>query len=407
MSRNPNRGRVYRRCACRDHTGKQLGARCPTLTSDSKHGTWTFAVDLASLGHWRHTMRRGGFASRAEAQTALGRVLACERAGIHLDDQQTVANYLTTWLADKSLVLKPTTIARYTDYIRNDLVPALGAVRLEKLSHAHIAVFIHHQLAAGRGPVTLRRCIATLSSALGDAVRHRRLTHNAAQYATTPRPPKPERVCWTPAQACAFLHCCAALNDPLADLFELLIGTGLRKGEALGLHWSDIDLDQRVLFVRHTLSDINNSTPVFTRPKTRTSLGWVGLSTRVVDALHRQAARQQRQRLHAAARYEDTDLVFTRANGQPLRPEYVLRRFHQLTRAAGLPRIRVHDLRHLAATLMIGANVPLAMASKTLRHSTLSTTVNIYGHLSPQVAHQAVDAISTALNAANTPSSAA
>jgi integrase len=352
-------------------------------------------------------MRRGGFTSRSDAQTALGRVLACERAGIRLDDRQTVADYLTTWLADKALVLKPTTMANYTAYLGNDLIPALGAIRLEKLSHTHITEFIHRQLAAGRRPTTLRRCIATLSSALGDAVRQRRLTHNAAQYATTPRPPKPERPCWTPAQACTFLRYCAAINDPLTELFEVLIGTGLRKGEALGLHWADVDLNQRVLFVRYTLSNINNTTPIFTAPKTKTSLAWVGLSTRVFAALHRQAARQHRQRLHTTTRYHDLGLVFCRANGQPLRPEYVLHRFHQLTAQAGLPRIRVHDLRHLAATLMIGSNVPLAMASKTLRHSTLSTTVNIYGHLTPQAAHQAVDAITTALNAADTSTTAA
>jgi integrase len=81
------------------------------------------------------------------------------------------------------------------------------------------------------------------------------------------------------------LHYCAAIEDPLAELFDVLIGTGLRKGEALGLHWADVDHHQRVLFVRYTLSNINNTTPVFTAPKTKTSRAWVGLSTRVVDAL--------------------------------------------------------------------------------------------------------------------------
>ncbi|WP_112277035.1 tyrosine-type recombinase/integrase [Lentzea terrae] len=83
--------------------------------------------------------------------------------------------------------------------------------------------------------------------------------------------------------------------------------------------------------------------------------------------------------------------------GQPLRPEYVLRRFHQLTEQAGLPRIRIHDLRHFAATTMLGSQIPLAMASKTLRHSTLSTTTEIYGHLLKYVALDAVKAIETAL----------
>jgi hypothetical protein len=103
-----------------------------------------------------------------------------------------------------------------------------------------------------------------------------------------------------------------------------------------------VDLDQRVLFVRYTLSNINDTTPVFTAAKTKTSRAWVGLSTRVVAALHRQAARQTD---NASTRYEELGVVFCRASGQPLRPEYVLRRFHQRTAQAGLPRIRVHDLR--------------------------------------------------------------
>jgi len=97
--------------------------------------------------------------------------------------------------------------------------------------------------------------------------------------------------------------------------------------------------------------------------------------------------------------YEDQDLVFIRRDGQPLRPEYVLRHFRQLTDAVGLPRIRVHDLRHFAATMMLSSQVPLAMASKTMRHSTLSTTTEIYGHLLRQVGRDTVTAIDAALTA--------
>ena len=153
-SPHTHRGRVYRRCACR-RAGRQLGARCPELTSNARHGTWTFAVDMPSLTGKRATMRRGGYPTRKAATAALTRVLECERAGIWLDDRQTVADYLATWLAEKSRTLKPTTAAVYTDYINKDLVPAFGAVRLEKLNHLHVARFIDEQLAAGRGPTTV------------------------------------------------------------------------------------------------------------------------------------------------------------------------------------------------------------------------------------------------------------
>jgi integrase len=399
MIRNSNRGRIYRRCACRDTTGKQLGARCPLL-ANRRHGRWAFAVDLPSLPGRRHTMRRCGYPTQADARAALRHLLECERAGIHLDDRQTVADYLTDWLAGKAMALKPTTLARYHDYITKDLIPDLGAIRLEELSHHHLACFIRDQLAAGRGPITLRRCIATLSSALTDAVRQRRLAHNPARYARVPRSPRREQTCWSPGQAVMFLRHCADVGDPLAELYEVIMGTGMRKGEALALHWADVDLPARMLFVRYTLSNINNTTPVFTTPKTRTSHAWIGLSARVVRALQRQAERQRLQRRTAGPAWAEQDLVFTRATGRPLRPEYVLRHLHQLTTDAGLPKIRVHDLRHFAATTMLSAQVPLAMASKTMRHSTLSTTTEIYGHLLRHVAHQAVDAIDTALTTA-------
>jgi integrase len=225
-------------------------------------------------------------------------------------------------------------------------------------------------------------------------------TASPARYANIPRPRRRERTCWSPAQAAAFLRHCTTVRDPLAELYEVLLGTGMRRGEALALHWTDIDLDARMLFVRYTLSNINNATPVFTAPKSRSSHAWIGLSERVVRALRRQAERQRLQRIAASPHYRDQDLVFTRADGQPLRPEYVLRHLHQLSDAAGLPRIRVHDLRHFAATTMLSAQVPLAIASKTMRHSTLSTTTEIYGHLLRHAAHQAVDAIDLALTSA-------
>jgi integrase len=396
MRPNPNRGRVYRRCGCRDERGRQLGASCPQLTNP-RQGSWAFAVDMPSPDRTRKTMRRSGYETRSDARAALARVLECERAGVYLDDAQTVADYLVGWLDAKSRRLKPTTVARYRDYLRNDLLPAFGAVRLERLTHRHVDQFVRTQLAAARGPVTVRRCIATLSSALNDAIRQRRLTHNAARYTATPLPRRAERPCWTVEEAAAFLRYCHQVDDPLTELYELLICTGMRKGEALGLHWADVDLEARLLFVRHTLVAVDNSRLVFNPPKTTGSRDWIALSTRAVDALRRRARRHRAQALTGPG-YHDQGLVFCRPGGQPLRPEHVLRHFYGLAEAAGVPCIRVHDLRHLAATIMIASGVPLAMVSKTLRHSTLSTTVDIYGHLTRQAAQDAVDATATALD---------
>ncbi|WP_461120378.1 tyrosine-type recombinase/integrase [Saccharothrix stipae] len=130
--------------------------------------------------------------------------------------------------------------------------------------------------------------------------------------------------------------------------------------------------------------------PVLTTPKAKNSRTWIGLSDRVVTALHRQRLRQPGR-----------DLVFSRRDGNPLRPEYVLHHFHHLTAAAGLPRSRVHDLRDFAATTMLNSRIPLAVISRAMRHSTLSTTTEVYGHLLRHVAHDAVDVIADALNEAD------
>lgn len=394
MRPNPNRGRVYRRCACRDTNGKQLGTRCRKLTNP-RHGTWAFAVDKPTVDSKRKTMRRSGYPTKTEATEALSKVLECERAGVHLDDTETVAQYLTTWLDAKARNLKPNTVARYRDYIAKDLVPAIGAVRLERLTHEHIKQFIANQIAAGRGRVTLARCISTLSSALNDAVKQRRLPHNPARYSGLPRPPRRDLVCWSTSQAEQFLRYCHRIDDPLADLFELMICTGMRKGEVLGLHWNDVDLDNRLLFIRHTLVSVNNAQSMFSDPKTPGSRDWVALSQRAADALRRQ---RQRQQDATAEEPPPISLVFTRPDQQPLRPQYVLDRVRRLAAEAGLPSIRAHDLRHLAATIMLSSGVPIAMVSKTLRHKNLATTVDLYGHLTQEVAQEAVDATAEALD---------
>ncbi|WP_367820005.1 site-specific integrase [Streptomyces sp. LMG1-1-1.1] len=199
-------------------------------------------------------------------------------------------------------------------------------------------------------------------------------------------------------EAVRFLVYCHQADPEMADLFEFLIVTGMRKGEALGLHGNDVHLTEGVLYVRCTLSASDNNHLVITAPKTRSSRGWVAISPRVATAL------RHRSMTTPCARGDPDDpftgLVFCRPDGRPLGPHLVLDRLHQLSEEAGVPRITVHDLRHLAATITITAGVPLTVVSKTLRHSTLSTTANIYSHLTRQAAREAVDTIDRTLTGA-------
>ena len=393
-------GRVFRRCACRGPDGRQVGTGCPRLATDSRHGSWTFALEQPVVNGRRTTMRRSGFTTRKAAADALARQVERQNGGVTSDDRETVETYLTAWLVEQQRVRKPTTFANYARYVRADLIPALGRVPLESLTHAHVGRLVADLEAAGRGATTIRRIHAVLRSALGDAVRRRRLAHNPAAHAVLPEVHRVERGGWAVPEAIGFLAHVRDADDRDADLFETLIGTGLRKGEAIALRWSDVDLDARIAHVRQTLSSVDNARLVFTKPKTKGSAAGVGLSTRVVAALRRQRDRQDGERAAWGDAYADHGLIFCRENGEPLRPEYVLRRFRTLTAAAGLPRVRVHDLRHLAASMMIAAGVPLPIVSKTLRHSTVAITADVYSHMTADIAREAVDAMAAALDAA-------
>ncbi len=174
-----------------------------------------------------------------------------------------------------------------------------------------------------------------------------------------------------------------------------MIGTGIRKGEALALRWDDVHLTERVFFVRATLSVVDNNRLLLTAPKTRSSKAWVALSDRVVDTLEDRAAPRTFGETTPAAGY-----VFHR-HGRPLHPKNVLDRFHLLCDRAGVPRIALHDLRHLTASFATAAGVPLPVISKTLRHRTLSTSANIYTDLTFLAARAAVDAVGWILDNAD------
>lgn len=161
---------------------------------------------------------------------ALQRLVASDGDGFFADPNQTVGDYLTAWLQAKAMALKPTTMARYRAYVQADLVPALGHIKLDDLGYAHIAAFVRNQFAHGRGPVTVHRILATLSSALGEAVKHHRLDRNPARPTIIPRPAAAERHIWTVQETLTSLQYSHTADPLMADLVELLIGTGIRKG---------------------------------------------------------------------------------------------------------------------------------------------------------------------------------
>ena len=309
-----------------------------------------------------------------------------------------VGLFLYEWLEAKRSALAPNTWAGYRACIERDLVPAFGGMLLIDLRPKHIDAWVSMQLAAGRGRTTVHHAVAMLRNALNHAVRTWRLRYNPAKHSVPAKPRAAVRVCWSPDQAAAFLrHNAGQYADRLTDLFEVMLGTDMRRGEILALHWEDVHLMDRKLYVRWTLAAVNNNESLFGEPKTEASRAWVSLSPRVMAALHRQAAIQMAA--HPDGRLEG--LVFAKPDGVPLRPQWVLDQLRKRTAEVGLPKIGLHDLRHTAASIMIAEGIPIAVVSKTLRHTTLAITINLYGHLLKDSADEAVKALSSALDHAD------
>lgn len=226
------------------------------------------------------------------------------------------------------------------------------------------------------GPATVARVHATLRAALNVAVRRRLIPFNVATHVELPRSQRPPVVVWTPAQVGAFLDRASAVDDPLAPLLHVTVFAGLRRGEAVGLRWVDLDLEARQLRVAQSVGQIDYRI-VVTAPKTRGSLRVVSLDGETVSVLraHRQA--QVEHQLRWGSAWVDSGFVFTKENSEGLHPDHVSNRFRPSMLDGGLPVIRFHDLRHTSASLGLASGETLKEAPKRRTGgSTLSAAVS-------------------------------
>jgi integrase len=193
----------------------------------------------------------------------------------------------------------------------------------------------------------------------------------------------------------------AAHGDPLEALYILAIGTGMRRGELLALHWHDISLTGYYLAVNWTLSRTRGSGLVCEEPKTKKSRRRVDLEPGCTDALRVHGRAQKEARLRSGELWHDTDLVFANELGRPVEPSNMLTRsFWPIRQRAGFPELRFHDLRHTAATLMLEAGVDLKRVSDRLGHSTINITADRYLHVTPAMDRSAADAVGHLLRTA-------
>ncbi len=290
------------------------------------------------------------------------------------------------------------------DYV---LDAPLAGRRLDSITPDDLDTLFAVLLANGRrtkpygalSPRTVRLVATVLGRALDDAVRRGQLRANPVKLAHPPSSKAAaaeERPIWTPAETGRFLT--TAADDPLLPLWRTLATCGLRRGEALGLTWSALDLDGGVLHIRQQLTirrEPGKSERLeLTAPKTEKGRRRVDLDDGTVTALRAHRTQQRRQQLAVGPgwRNSERDLVFVGPAGEPLHPEWVGDRFQRLAKAAGLPVLTLHGLRHSHCTALLLAGMSPVLVSRRLGHSSPAFTLSRYGHVVPDEGRAAAQA---------------
>jgi integrase len=313
----------------------------------------------------------------------------------------TVGEFLARWLEDR---VKPSashrTYAAHRQQVRSHVTPAIGRIKLDALRKAQVDRLYAVLLRGGLAPSTVRRVHAVLHAALEEAVRGDLIPRNPATHANKPKVRQPEMEPLDAGQARELLE--AARGDRYEALFVLCLTAGLRQGEALGLRWSDIDLDVGTLRVNRQLQRVRRDgekpgTLEFSEPK-NASRRTVGLPPRAVSALRNHRKRQLTEKLGAGALWRESGLVFATSRGGPVEAQNVVNRhFKPLLRRAGLPPIRFHDLRHSCLSLLAQRGEPIRDLQALAGHATAAFTLQRYTHHYDASARRTAEAMGSIL----------
>jgi len=365
------------------------------MLADRSHGRWTYRLSAGfdPITRERRPQVNGkAYGDKNEALQALADDRAKLARGTYVKpSRKTLAEWLPEWIARRqrtARALRPTTLENYTRYIEQDIAPSfLGRLPLEEIRRDHIALFIDELSAAGRGAVTVRRILAVVQGSLSAAVDTGLISTSPATRlgsflpAVDREPFRP----WEPDQVQHFLE--TAADHRLGPLFELAFTSALRRGELIGLMWSHVDLRNGQLRVWDNETSAGRG-----RTKTEASMATVDLADRAVSALTQWRLTQNAEREAWGPAWAGDGHVFTYEDGRALKPQYLTRLFDRLRIQADLPHMTMHGTRHTTVSLILAAGGDISVASKVARHSSLSVTSDIYGHLIGNVARNALNA---------------
>jgi integrase len=364
---------------------------------------WSYVVDgEPGLDGRRSQRKRGGFRTRDDAERALRAYLSDRDAGRPTAGRsdRRLGEWLAEWLETKAGSVKPTTMAGYRYAVEQLIVPRIGGLKLRDVRPVHLqrlyTALSQEKTAGGAGlsPRSVRLAHQVVRPALQHAADLGIIATNpASSRLVLPRIVRREMTVWSAEDARRFLE--ATAEDRLGALWRLIITTGLRRGEALGLRWGDVDLRTGFASVTQNLVVVGGKVEIST-PKGEPRR--ISLSPATVASLRAHRARQSREQRLCGPAWADSGLVFTTAVGSRLDPNNVYDNFRDACRRAGVPVIRLHDGRHTAATLALQGGAHPKLVQEMLGHASIEMTLDTYSHVVPGMHREVADRIEKVLS---------
>ncbi|MGD8457496.1 MAG: site-specific integrase [Anaerolineales bacterium] len=349
-----------------------------------KNGSWR--VQLYYQG------RRLSFSakSKKECQDWLGETLELTKAGISIQGLTIkTSEFLTLWLNNKQGSISDKVHSQYAQVTRDYIVPNIGQLKLRKITPLHIIKLLKKELRNKRKQIVGWRTKRLIHTILHQAFKNANvwglLMKNPTYGVSPPKKQIKEMQVLSPSEASHLLVTAHLLEDPLYPLVKIALNSGMRLSELRAIQWGDIDWQNKTIRVDKQIKRKSGGGFKFAPPKTEASQRTIELGESTLDTLKQHREKQFENMLLAGDQWQDNNLVFTTSRGTPLQSTKLRKRFYKLLDKAGLQRIRFHDLRHTAASFMLNSNVPVLSVSKRLGHSSVSTTLDTYGHLIPEM----------------------
>lgn len=354
-------------------------------------------------GKWAGQLSVGGGArrgfygkSRSEVVQKMDEVKrALASGGLAKNSRQTLADHLVYWLDEvKQPVLRPTSYQTYASFIHATLIPALGKKRLDKLTVEDVQRFLNSMSRSGALAGTVRYARSVLKQSLAYAQIRGKVIQNVAALATAPNGKSSERPLLSMDQIQALLRVVAGTE--FEPIYWMALQMGLRQGELLALRWQDVDLEQGILQVRHTLAGACDGRPVLAEPKTTTSKRAIPMPEAMLRMLRSHRSQQTERRVRNGKTWKDNNLVFCGENGEPILGQRVRVNFRRFAVQAKLPsHAHFHDLRHACATMLAEEGVPLRVAMEILGHRDIRTAELVYKHVREASMREAMNSLDT------------